>query len=864
MYSTKISEEELKAKVKEDFFSPNPQSEFIKLDKEQKALLKTLDSTQILGRIDFCISYNAKTLFQPINFLWAEAKKGNKADIIESFIQLILTIGKEKTYENNLPPIFLGAFDCEKIAFIPYHELDSIFSQNDFNWLVTPSKHDTKEFKTLHALAKELLESKKLQFNFKSDTKELQSFIQANFTLNNENIAKIPITKNNFTTIYQKWLTSVAPSIGIDWNLAKNAGILDADFYLADLLSAENQSLLDKLFVVLKQTHYEFNKTTTFMGTQQKDTASFNDNQKAHTAFWNLYERPPKEEYWSYIIDRRDLLVPSDIRERKGAFFTPQIWVSKARSYLEKALGENYQSEYYIWDLAAGTGNLLTNLTESHRLYASTLDKADVEIIQELSSKNALHLLPKHIFQFDFLNDEFFDKPCEKHTKNGLDSKCPNCIESKLPKSLQEILKNDEKRKKLIIFINPPYAEATSGTTPAGTGKNKDGVALGNATYERYKDSMGKASNELFAQFFFRIYKEIPHCHLAAFSTLKYVNSSNFIKFRETFKAKFLKGFIAPAYTFDNVKGNFPIGFLVWDLAQSQVIKNITLDIFNDSGAGLGKKRFYTTLDKHKSLNQWWVNFKDFANEMLGLISNYPSDFQNQQKVCLLSKPLARYCLNITQSNLIPFSVYFSVRHCIKATWINDRDQFLAPNKKWEKDEEFQNDCLIFMLFHGSNRITSKEGINHFIPFSEKELGAAEAFESHFMLEFIQGKIKISNKKKKGQQEFNFQSDELEKTFIPTKPLEFSHEAKEVFKAAKELFKHYHEQAKDETNYNPNAALYDIKAHFQGFNDKGKMNPPQKAKDEAYKDKLGELNYALKNLAKKIEVKVYEYEFLLE
>ncbi|CAM3359982.1 hypothetical protein [Helicobacter labetoulli] len=599
MYPINLPEEELKNKVAADFFSPNPQSELIKLDKDSKALLKMLDSTQILGRIDFCISYNAKTLFQPINFLWAEAKKGNKADIIESFIQLILTIGKEKTYENNLPPLFLGAFDCEKIAFIPYHELDSIFSQNDFNWNVTPSNHDTKEFKTLHALAKGLLESKKYQFNFKSDTKELQSFIQANFTLNNQNITKIPITKNNFTTIYQKWLTSVAPSIGIDWNLAKNAGILDADFYLADLLSAENQSLLDKLFVVLKQTHYEFNKTTTFMGTQQKDTASFNDNQKAHTAFWNLYERPPKEEYWSYIIDRRDLLVPSDIRERKGAFFTPQIWVSKAQSYLAKALGENYQSEYYIWDCAAGTGNLLTNLTESHRLYASTLDRADVEIMQELSSKNALHLLPKHIFQFDFLNDEFFDKPCEKHAttchtgrelvsknteskrdfsfatqtqndnrkkqsnKNGLDSKCPHCVESKLPKSLQEILKNDEKRKKLIIFINPPYAEAGTTAQTTGTGKNKDGVALGNITYERYKDSMGKASNELFAQFFIRIYNEIPHCHLAAFSTLKYVNSSNFIKFRETFQAKFLKGFIAPAYTFDNVKGNFPIGFLV-------------------------------------------------------------------------------------------------------------------------------------------------------------------------------------------------------------------------------------------------------------------------------------------------------------
>ncbi|EOB4630754.1 hypothetical protein ACGLOW_000801 [Campylobacter upsaliensis] len=869
MYPINLPEEELKSKVAADFFSPNPQSENIKLDKEQKTLLKTLDSTQILGRIDFCISYNAKTLFQPINFLWAEAKKGNKSDIIESFIQLILTIGKEKTYENNLPPLFLGAFDCEKIAFIPYHELDSIFTQNDFNWLVTPSKHDTKEFKQLYALAKELIEKQKLQFNFKSDTKELQSFIQANFTLNNENIAKIPITKNNFTTIYQKWLTSVAPSIGIDWNLAKNAGILDADFYLADLLSAENQSLLDKLFVVLKQTHYEFNKTTTFMGTQQKDTASFNDNQKAHKEFWNLFERPPKEEYWNYIIRRRDRLVPSDIRERKGAFFTPQIWVGKAQNYLAKALGENYQSEYYIWDLAAGTGNLLTNLTESHKLYASTLDKADVEIMQELSNKNALHLLPKHIFQFDFLNDEFFDTICEKHQKEGLnfaDEKCEKCQKSKVPKSLQEILKDEAKRKRLIIFINPPYAEAGTTAQTTGTGKNKDGVALGNATYERYKDSMGKASNELFAQFFFRIYKEIPHCHLAAFSTLKYVNSSNFIKFRETFQAKFLKGFIAPAYTFDNVKGNFPIGFLIWNLAQPQAIKNITLDIFNDSGAGLGKKKFYTMQNTTANIGKWIAGYRIKNPPLhLAMLNSGRVDFQNQKLVYIKHYVGDEsHALTLTLTNLIPCAVFFAVRHCIPHTWINHNDQFLNPNKKWEKDTEFQNDCLIFMLFHRKNRITCKEGINHFIPFSEKELNAAEALESHFMLEFIQGKIKISNKKKKGQQEFNFQSDELEKTFIPTKPLEFSHEAKEVFKAGKELFKHYHEQAKDETNCNPNAALYDIKAHFQGFNDKGKINSPQKAKDEAYKDKLGELNYALKNLAKKIEVKVYEYEFLLE
>ncbi|MBD5166142.1 hypothetical protein [Helicobacter sp.] len=562
MYPLNILEEDLKNKVAHDFFG-------------------SFDSTRILGKIDFCVSYHAKTLFQTINFLWAEAKKGNKNDIIESFVQLILTIGKERTFENELPPLFLGALDCEKIAFIPYYEIMDIFAQNDFNWNVAPSNHNSKEFKQLYQMSGGLLESKKLLFYFKSDSKELQGFIKDNFTLANKQLHKIQITKNNFTNVYQKWLTKVKDSISIDWNLAKNAGILDADFYLADLLSSENQSLLDKLFVVLKKTQYEFNKTITFMGSEQKDTATFRDNQKAHNEFWNLYERPPRQEYWDYIIDRRDLLVPSDIRERKGAFFTPQIWVQKAQVYLAKALGEDWQSESYVWDCAAGTGNLFANLTESHNFYASTLDKADVKIMKELAKNQHLPLLQNHIFQFDFLNDSLLDKPCERH-KDKLDSTCKDCQASKLPKSLQEILKEETRRRKLIIFINPPYAEATSGTTPAGTGANKPKVATDNAIYQiltgkgkveginiESKDYLGKASNEIFAQFFMRIFLEIPHCKLAAFSTLKYINSSNFVKFRETFKAKFLQGFMCPADTFDNVKGQFPIGFLVWDLGKS-------------------------------------------------------------------------------------------------------------------------------------------------------------------------------------------------------------------------------------------------------------------------------------------------------
>lgn len=113
------------------------------------------------------------------------------------------------------------------------------------------------------------------------------------------------------------------------------------------------------MYVLLKEKHYEFSKKVDEFGLENWSKASFNDNQNAHTLFWQIYKRPPKKEFWDYIIDRRDLLVPQDVRERKGSYFTPQIWVEKSQEYLSKALGENWQDEYYIWDCCAGTGNLL-------------------------------------------------------------------------------------------------------------------------------------------------------------------------------------------------------------------------------------------------------------------------------------------------------------------------------------------------------------------------------------------------------------------------------------------------------------------------------------------------------------------------
>ncbi|GAA9463693.1 hypothetical protein UBN113_13370 [Helicobacter pylori] len=760
----------------------------------------------------------------------------------KAFTQLLLTIGKHRLYTHHTPP-YLCAFNAFKIEFIAFDDtITSFFYKSDIDFSITPSNHNTEGFKHAFRCIKAMCKSHKLVFDFKTQSQECKEFIENN--LNSSHLLnKIQIDKNNFFTIYQKWLEIVKPTIKIDWELAKAEGILDADYYLADLLSDGDKTIIEKLRTTLRSSHYELkwgSNALNKLGLEGITKVDFTDNQQAHQEFWSVYERPPKLEFQASILERRDLLVPSDMRERKGAFFTPKIWVEKSQEYLAKALGQDYQEDYIIWDCAGGTGNLFRGLLNKANLYLSTLDHNDVAIVKDLVAKNHLKLLENHVFQFDFLNDNFFS--------------------DKTPKSLQEILKDQEKRKKLIIYINPPYAEATSAKTPSGTGKNKDLVARGNLICEKYKDELNKANNELFAQFFMRIYKELNGCIMASFSTLKYLNSSNFKKFREVFKAKFLEGFMVPADSFDNVKGQFPIGFLVWDTATPppplKPANALNLEVFDSSGGFLGYKTFKPIVDKVKNINQYLKQYNINNSNVLGFIDCAGVDFQNNNFVNLANNKNFKRNITffgLTLTNLLIGAIYFSIRHCIKATWQNDRDQFYAPyDDAFQDDSEFKNNCLIFMLFHTQNRITTTQGTNHFIPFSEIKVESKERYTSHALLDFLKGGIKEES-------DGFFLNDKKE-----NKPLKFSPSASRVFDAGREIYRYYHTQDFINRPYNANVSLYDIKEFFQGRNMQGKLNSPAKAKDEYYKQLYANLQDALKDLAKEIQPKVYEYGFLRE
>lgn len=800
-----IREEELKNKVGADWF-------------------KSFDTTEIIGNIDFSVFPKQSDIFGRTPLLWAEAKTGN-FDIPTMFVQLILTIGKARTFDKTLPPAFLGAFDFKKIAFVPYISVQDIFYLNDFNWNVTPSNHDTKEFKLIKERVEANLKQNSYVYDYEKDEKELKHFVANNIAKATET-SKIKIDKNNFIPIYLRWLEIVKPIIDVGWDDLKKANILDSDFYLADLFVddrdtskiEDDASIRANLFVIFQNQGYKIAKENI----KQMFDATINiRNKETYQQFWKRYKRPPLKEFQNYIIERRDLLVPQDIRERKGAFFTPRQWVELSQKYLCDLLGENWQEEYFIWDCAAGTGNLLAGLTNKYNIWASTLDQADVKVMHDRINHGA-NLLENHVFQFDFLNDEF----------------------SKLPQGLQDIINDEQKRKKLIIYINPPYAEVSSKAEKGKVGVNQT------KTHTKYGSILGTAGRELFAQFLIRIFSELNGVTLAEFSKLKILQGSAFLSLKEHFQAKLEKIFLAPADTFDNVKGQFPIGFKIWNTNKKEVFENVIADIYDKNANFIGTKGIYA-LNKNQYINKFISIYKATKENNIGFMDGINgNDFQHNNIVYVLNTkeqlPNPRG-IWINKDNLIPVSIYFSVRKAIEANWLNDRDQFLNPNNNWKADKEFQNDCLTFTIF--SNNIQTKFGVNHWIPFTENEVNAKEKFESNFMADFIKGKIK-QEQKNEGQlfAEENIKND--------NEPLVFSEEATEVINAGRELWKYYHQQK----DINVNAALYDIKLHFQGRNDKGRMNA--KSTDEKYTELIGDLRQKLNLLADKIAPKVYEYEFL--
>ena len=782
------------------------------------------------------------------------------ADVYRNLAQLIFTIYRAANKPCDIAanpyatrglelPEYIGAFDSRKCAIVEFDELyQRLVTYNDINWNQTPSAVDDKTVALVRRFVDELPADRGIRiYEYSRDEAELSSALKkiTSGRAPDGTALMRRINFGNYVSVFMKFAAELADNIEIPPESERD-GILLLDFYLADLLSQGNQSIddLNKLKILRDGSIYKSNFKVgrrLFIETYRiKDLAR-------HEHFWSRYKRPPKREYWDKIIERRDLLVPRQVRERKGAFFTPKIWVAKATEYMAEVFGDDF-ADMYVWDCAAGTGNLLQYLPQDKRnIFASTLDEPDVQIMKQTQIT-----LQNNIFQFDFLNDRFEPERARPDVVGG----------GKMPDRLYDIIMDPEERKKLIIFINPPYAEARSGLH----GNSKDGVAKNTYVAHRYKSLIGNAANEVFAQFLIRIYLEMRNCRLGEFSKWKTLQSGNFKDFRKVFKAKLERCFVVPADTFDNVKGKFPISFKIWNTEAEEHFRQIQADVYDRDGELSGTKTVFS-LNGIESINKWISQYQSKnKSNAIGFLDCSTPDFQNQNYVFIDSlkndKPDHRLHIYVDSDNLIQICVYFAVRHAIPDDWLNDCDQFLHPAVRtdfkvppvlgvpssrldcmvsepnllnsrtdffYNSDAGFKNNCLIFTLFHSQNRISSSDGTNHWVPFTESAVGSVKAFDSGFMSNLLMVR-------------------DLPDMLAPA--------GRAVFDAGLALWRYYFSKNPD----NQNASFYDIKEFFKGRKPSGKMN--NKSGDPEFNELESRLAVAMRALAREIEPKIYEYGFL--
>jgi hypothetical protein len=762
-------------------------------------------------------SYSKNLIDIQTKEVWFEAKEGSRNSTYAMFTQLLHYVQDAINKGEEIPPL-LCVIDTAKAAIMKTEHVIPLLEKKTIKWGKSASSYTQEALDAVSAHIGTYFVS------FKIETHE-QEFIE---TLKNAiktgDIIRTQITPNNLKQVFDKWVQMIGREVK---DVEKEHYAL---LFFADIMSDGTVSTHDNLPAEL--LHRNNQPVFSLQGKIYEL-----GNKEGYRQFWAIYHRPPKKEYRNYLLERRDSLIPIDERSFKGAYYTPLHVVDKAYDKLAEVLGENWQKDYIVWDMCCGVGNLEVKHSNPRNIFMSTLDNADVDVMRATKTCVAAKR-----FQYDYLNDDITD-----------DGQIDYTLTNKIPEELRKAIAD---KKKILVLINPPYAEA--GNTIGNDGKTavaKSKVATGMMA------DYGKASNELFTQFLARIAQEIPTAKIAIFSKLKYVNAPNFEKFREQWKTKYLGGFIVHSKAFEGLKGNFPIGFLVWDTSKKQPISEIVTEVLDKNAKPIGEKYFYN-LPNDGFLNTWikrprtnknisaiplkncvevrtnnTERVNTWSDNAIAYIWCDTNDIQHATQMTALFSSVygGGNGFYVTPENLWQTAVVFAVRRIIKHSWINDRDQFLQPTQ--ELSEEFKTDCLIWMLFNGSNLTASANDlewnaqkwsiVNHFIPFTEEDVNAPDRFESDFMVRYLADKT-------------------------------LSQEAKNVLAEGKKLWQAYFSQTdvhsvREELKLNRvDVGWYQIRKALEARNESGDFPP---VSFNAFKE-------AYENLSEKLRPMVYELGFL--
>ena len=653
--------------------------------------------------------------------VWFEAKDAPTPSIM-MFAQLLFYIRAAKKRGEAIPA-FLSVIDREKAAIMPTEKALPLLDDKNIVWPKSGS-HAGKE---LAAQIAPYVQAHIVEYTIAHDE---VAFVKAvKDAIRERRIIRTPITPDNLRQVFDRWVAMVGEELGT---------VNPADYavlFFADIMHDGKAEAMNNLPARLLFTG---DKPVFLLNGQTYELAS----ERGYRNFWAIYHRPPEQKHRHYLLERRDSLLPVDEQKFKGAYYTPLHIVDKAYDQLRSTLGDNWQDRYLVWDMCAGVGNLEAKHSNLRNVFMSTLDQADVTIMRSNPA-----FAGAEICQYDYLNDDVTDFGEIDYSLSG-----------KVPMALRQVIADAREgkagAKPILVLINPPYAEATSSDNAVSKGvdRSKKGVARSRFAAAGMVE-YGKARNELFTQFLARSHREMPTATTAIFSTLKYVNSQALEDFRTAWRAKYLGGFIVHSRAFDTLKGNFPIGFLIWDAATTQPIETVYADVIDQSGQTIGEKTLINVESK-KLLATWAVRPATntvaavplrgainpastaadlrgtrWSDKAIGWFNCAGNDLQQAgQLTMILSSGFASgRGFFINQENIWKVAIVFAVRILIPHTWQNHNDQFLQPSQPLT--DEFKSDCLVWMLFAGKNLTAGADGlrwndrdwslVNHFIPFTE-------------------------------------------------------------------------------------------------------------------------------------------------
>jgi hypothetical protein len=103
------------------------------------------------------------------------------------------------------------------------------------------------------------------------------------------------------------------------------------------------------------------------------------------------------------------------------------------------------------------------------------------------------------------------------------------------------------------------------------------------------------------------------------------------------------------------------------------------------------------------------------VKNQLGYFHNNANSIQyNPTYVGLYSMPFASaHGLPVLKENFTRCTALFTARKLIEGNWINDKDEYLAPNETHPDYTRFEADSIVYSLFHNSSNQTSMRQVTY-------------------------------------------------------------------------------------------------------------------------------------------------------